>query len=327
MQRAMERHEQGEAHAIAIILRPVAWQGTPLGKLQALPTGAVAVTSGKWHDRDEAFNDVTEKLREVVVSLTEEERMHTIETQAFPQLSRQTVMSPSPHEAQLLIVPTARFGLIRGVISGIRLLAFGIVLTLYWLLIGNIFLLDVFPKKILRISGSPYLYMFLRGDYKKTELLKILIVFFSLTVDWFLVGKILSLVPHPSLFPLQDAFIYGSILAGIFVFLFVGYVTLYYIVKWPYTNVINIRKIIEVIVVTTLLTFVTTPFGASFLYFPLLTSVVSLCLFINGLVSLGGTGRREGSEALNERLERRLQIRLEDEKRSKEYFKERSRER
>jgi hypothetical protein len=38
MQRAMERHDSGEAHVIPIILRPVVWQETPLSKLQALPT-------------------------------------------------------------------------------------------------------------------------------------------------------------------------------------------------------------------------------------------------------------------------------------------------
>jgi hypothetical protein len=38
MQRALERHERGEAVVIPVILRPAYWHGKPLGKLQALPT-------------------------------------------------------------------------------------------------------------------------------------------------------------------------------------------------------------------------------------------------------------------------------------------------
>ncbi|SRR6266700_65322 len=44
MQRAMERHERGEAHIIPIILRPVYWQGAPFGKLQVLPSEARPIT-------------------------------------------------------------------------------------------------------------------------------------------------------------------------------------------------------------------------------------------------------------------------------------------
>src|SRR5258707_15301225 len=40
MQKALERHKAGEAQVIPVILRPSIWQDTPIGKLQALPTGA-----------------------------------------------------------------------------------------------------------------------------------------------------------------------------------------------------------------------------------------------------------------------------------------------
>lgn len=69
MQRAIERHERGEAHVIPIILRPVYWQDV-LGKLQALPTDAIPVMSSGWHYQDEAFLNVTEGIRKVVVELT-----------------------------------------------------------------------------------------------------------------------------------------------------------------------------------------------------------------------------------------------------------------
>jgi len=66
MKRAMERHRRGEAQVIPIILRPVDWQSAPFGKLQALPTDASPITSGKWHDQDEAFYDVAKGIREAV---------------------------------------------------------------------------------------------------------------------------------------------------------------------------------------------------------------------------------------------------------------------
>ncbi len=66
MQRAIERHERGEARVIPIILRPVYWQGEPLGKLQALPTDAKPVTDPLWQNLDRAFYDVTLGIREVV---------------------------------------------------------------------------------------------------------------------------------------------------------------------------------------------------------------------------------------------------------------------
>jgi hypothetical protein len=64
MKRAMERHKAGEAKVIPIILRPVAWEETPIGKLQVLPTKAKAIT--KWSNRDEAFYNVAEGIRQAV---------------------------------------------------------------------------------------------------------------------------------------------------------------------------------------------------------------------------------------------------------------------
>jgi hypothetical protein len=66
MQRAMERHESGEAHVIPIILRPVFWQTSPFGKLQALPINAKPVVSPTWNNWDEAFFDIAEGIRKVV---------------------------------------------------------------------------------------------------------------------------------------------------------------------------------------------------------------------------------------------------------------------
>src|SRR5947209_19784479 len=67
MQRALERHDRGEARVIPIILRPVYWQGL-LGKLQALPTDARPIKS--WPDLDEALYNVTEGIRVVIEEIT-----------------------------------------------------------------------------------------------------------------------------------------------------------------------------------------------------------------------------------------------------------------
>ena len=67
MQRALERHERGEARVIPIILRRVDWQDV-LGKLQALPTDARPIKS--WPDLDEALYNVTEGIRIVIQETT-----------------------------------------------------------------------------------------------------------------------------------------------------------------------------------------------------------------------------------------------------------------
>ena len=67
MQRALEKHEAGEARVIPVILRPVEWQETPLRKLQVLPTDGKPIST--WRHRDEAFRDVARGIRVVVGTL------------------------------------------------------------------------------------------------------------------------------------------------------------------------------------------------------------------------------------------------------------------
>src|SRR5947209_6955869 len=68
MQRAMERHEFGEARVIPVILRPADWKRAPFGKLKALPSDGKAVT--RWSNRDEAFLNVAKGIRRAVKELT-----------------------------------------------------------------------------------------------------------------------------------------------------------------------------------------------------------------------------------------------------------------
>jgi hypothetical protein len=61
MKRALERHETGEAIVIPIILRPVDWNISPFGKLQALPRDGKPVII--WTSRDEAWLDIAKGIK------------------------------------------------------------------------------------------------------------------------------------------------------------------------------------------------------------------------------------------------------------------------
>lgn len=63
MKRTLERHAQGTARVIPVILRHCDWNSAPFGKLQAFPTDARPVTD--WLDRDAAWNDIAQSLRKV----------------------------------------------------------------------------------------------------------------------------------------------------------------------------------------------------------------------------------------------------------------------
>lgn len=68
MKRAIERHEQGEACVIPVILRPIHWQVTPLDKLQALPKDAKPISL--WRPQDNGFVDVAKGVKKVVEQLS-----------------------------------------------------------------------------------------------------------------------------------------------------------------------------------------------------------------------------------------------------------------
>ena len=68
--RAMERHQAGEARVIPILLRPVDWQGAPFSQLPVLPRNQQPVTS--WGDRDAAFQAIAEGIRAVAMAVRQE---------------------------------------------------------------------------------------------------------------------------------------------------------------------------------------------------------------------------------------------------------------
>jgi hypothetical protein len=64
MQRAMARHDAGQAIVLPVILRACDWHGAPFGKLLATPPDGRPVT--QWPDRDQAFLEVAKAVRAAV---------------------------------------------------------------------------------------------------------------------------------------------------------------------------------------------------------------------------------------------------------------------
>ena len=67
MTRAMERHRNGEARVIPVIVRPCDWHDLPFGKLQAVPKDGKAIKT--WPDIDEAFLDVVRAIKSALQSV------------------------------------------------------------------------------------------------------------------------------------------------------------------------------------------------------------------------------------------------------------------
>ena len=67
MKHALERHHLGETNVVPVILRPVDWSGTEFASLQALPRDGKPITT--WANIDEAFLDVAEGIRRLVLSI------------------------------------------------------------------------------------------------------------------------------------------------------------------------------------------------------------------------------------------------------------------
>ncbi len=67
MQRALQRHNTGDAQVIPILLRPCDWQTAPFAELDVLPTGAKPVV--QWTDRDAAWTNVAMNLRRILTGV------------------------------------------------------------------------------------------------------------------------------------------------------------------------------------------------------------------------------------------------------------------
>jgi internalin A len=63
VERAIERHDRGDAQVVPILLRACDWESSPFAKIQGLPTGMKPVKS--WADRDDAWTNVAKGIRKL----------------------------------------------------------------------------------------------------------------------------------------------------------------------------------------------------------------------------------------------------------------------
>jgi WD40 repeat protein len=68
MRRAIQRHQNGSAQVIPILLRPTDWIETPFSGLQVLPDGRTPITTAV--NQDEAFVNVVQGIRRSIDALT-----------------------------------------------------------------------------------------------------------------------------------------------------------------------------------------------------------------------------------------------------------------
>jgi hypothetical protein len=68
VERAVARHRKGEAVVVPVILRPVLWENSPIGALQALPQDARPVAS--WPNEDDAWLDVATGISRLLSALS-----------------------------------------------------------------------------------------------------------------------------------------------------------------------------------------------------------------------------------------------------------------
>ncbi len=108
--RALERYNKGEAILIPIILRPVKWDITPFGKIQALPKNAQPVT--QWADRDSAYLNICEGILALLTSVKSESKDTTFTP--IKNLTREKVLDAALPEQVAVGKTIALVVLIRG---------------------------------------------------------------------------------------------------------------------------------------------------------------------------------------------------------------------
>ena len=120
MKIALERHAAGEALVVPVILRPVDWQATPFGVLQALPRDGKPVTT--FENIDIAFEQVATNLRAAIQKLLKNRRGITPAPAVVPMPSPEVPAAVVDSIAKLLthyMGPIARV-VVRGAASRCR---------------------------------------------------------------------------------------------------------------------------------------------------------------------------------------------------------------
>src|SRR6266700_2983448 len=151
MTRAMERHRQGKARVIPVLLRPVLFTGAPFAMLKMLPTNGKPVAN--WRNRDSAFVDIALGIERVV---REEATKSTLSGQgqqsppSQPWGAQMQPITPGGHQAGWPVPSPPRRR--RGVLVSLTLV--GLSLLLGIVVAGILFTLFTFRIPACP-SGSP----------------------------------------------------------------------------------------------------------------------------------------------------------------------------
>lgn len=92
MTRALERHEQGSARVIPVILEPCDWQSMPFGKLQSVPTNGKPIS--KFPNQHDGFLEVAQAIRKAAGT-----------PQIAPPNSSPQLRATSPEQAPIVSRP------------------------------------------------------------------------------------------------------------------------------------------------------------------------------------------------------------------------------
>ena len=93
MERAMQRHHDGTAVVIPIIVRTCDWHPAPFGKLLAVPKDGKAIDL--WANFDEAYTDVTRQIRSVVEKQASAAPAHSVAVNTRGNISSSPAALPS----------------------------------------------------------------------------------------------------------------------------------------------------------------------------------------------------------------------------------------
>lgn len=110
---SLERHRHRQARVIPIVLRPCAWEDTPLSELQALPKDGVAVSN--WSSRDNAYADIVKTISRLVKDSTRIEEPPSSSLEASPSpVETAELAKPVPEPGPVWKRPTILVGLFGG---------------------------------------------------------------------------------------------------------------------------------------------------------------------------------------------------------------------
>lgn len=109
MKRALERHKEGMARVIPVILEPCDWHTAPFGKLLAVPKDGKAVTT--WANQAEAWTDAVRQIRKAVEEVARTKSKMTTAPAVGQELASGWGMgSTGFSDSDSVVASTAAFG-------------------------------------------------------------------------------------------------------------------------------------------------------------------------------------------------------------------------